>query len=56
MSVFADDSYDASGYTGQSVGYQYDLFSFGERQKFQAIGSNGGGSGGTGGGGVGGAG
>lgn len=40
--VFADDNYLADGYAGQTVGYQYDLYSYDERQKFQKVGSGGG--------------
>ena len=32
--VFADDLYSRNGYEGQQIGFDYDLFSFDERQSF----------------------
>lgn len=42
--VFGDDLYNDLGYVGQKTGYEYDLFSYDERQEFRQIGSGGGGA------------
>lgn len=47
VSVFPDDFYSADGYTGQTVGYQYDLKGYDERQWFRLPGTGGGPGGGN---------